>query len=220
MPAIIKAIAFDDAQIKFAADGKQGVFEGYASVFDVVDSDDDIVAPGAFKSALATGARPAMHFNHRKFEIPVGKWTHLEEDSRGLFARGELTPRHSTSEDLKAAMEHGTVTGLSVGMLIDKSGMDIRASGGRIFRTVKTLREISLCTNPANDQAHIDSFKSLDGVESIRDVEDWLRDAAGLSQAQSRGLIARVKSAIRRESEDDGIAALVQQISSFPSTIK
>lgn len=221
MPSITKALSFDEAHIKFAPGGSQGVFEGYASVFDVVDGDGDVVLQGAFKGALAAGPRPAMYFNHRKFEIPVGKWLHLEEDSRGLLARGELTPRQSTSEDLKAALEHGTVTGLSVGMLVDKSGLGVRAGGqGREFRAVKVLREISLCTTPANDQAHIDSMKGLDGVETIRDVEDWLRDAAGLSRQSAQSLIVRVKSAIRRESEDDGVAALVRQINAFPSIVK
>lgn len=222
MPAFTKTIAWDEACLKFAGPST-GVFEGYASVFSVVDSDADIILPGAFKSALAaaTPGRPvAMHFNHKRFEIPVGKWLHLEEDSKGLYARGELTPRHSTAEDLKAAMEHGTVPGMSVGFVAEKSGIDPAPDGGRVFRVIKALREVSLCTTPANEHALVSGMKSIDGLETVRDVEEWLRDAAGLSRTSAQSLIAQVKSAIRRESENDGVAALLQQISSFPSIVK
>lgn len=47
MSNIQKTLAFTDTEIKFSSDGKAGVFEGYASVFDVIDSDGDIILPGA-----------------------------------------------------------------------------------------------------------------------------------------------------------------------------
>lgn len=93
MPSICKTLAFDQAAIKFSSGGAQGIFEGYASVFSVVDSDGDIMEPGAFAAALKTQSRAvAMFFNHRRNEIPVGKWLDLSEDSTGLHVRGELTP--------------------------------------------------------------------------------------------------------------------------------
>jgi hypothetical protein len=53
MPEIVKTLSFDETEIKFTGDGKQGIFEGYASVFNNTDSDGDIILPGAFKNALA-----------------------------------------------------------------------------------------------------------------------------------------------------------------------
>jgi hypothetical protein len=32
-------------------------------------------------------------------------------------------------------------------------------------------KEISVCTFPANELAGVDSMKSIDGIETIRDVE-------------------------------------------------
>ncbi|MFB4634093.1 MULTISPECIES: HK97 family phage prohead protease, partial [Enterobacter cloacae complex] len=49
MPEIVKTLSFDETEIKFTGDGKQGIFEGYASVFNNTDSDGDIILPGAFK---------------------------------------------------------------------------------------------------------------------------------------------------------------------------
>ncbi|MFU2317979.1 HK97 family phage prohead protease [Rahnella sp. PCH160] len=220
MPEINKTLSFDQTEIKFTGDGKQGIFEGYASVFNNTDSDGDIILPGAFKNALANQTRKvAMFFNHKTWDLPVGKWDALEEDSKGLLVRGQLTPGHSGASDLKAAMQHGTVEGMSVGFSVNKDDYSIGTSG-RIFKNVSALREISVCTFPANELAGVSAMKSAEGIETIRDVENWLRDSVGLSKSQAVGMIARFKSAIRSESEGDQdkteIAALIESIQSFP----
>ena len=219
MPSICKTLAFDQAAIKFASGGAQGVFEGYASVFGVVDSDGDIIEPGAFAQALKTQSRAvAMFFNHRRNEIPVGKWLDLAEDSTGLHVRGELTPGNPQSEALKAAMIHGTVGGMSVGFSAAKGDITSIATGYS-FRNVTRLSEISVCTFPANEAATVSTLKSMEAIESIRDAESWLRESAGLSKSESQALIARIKSAVRSESEScdpTEIAALLERLKTFP----
>lgn len=221
MSNIQKTIAFDQAEIKFSGNGTQGVFEGYASVFNKVDSDGDIILPGAFAKALTGQSRAvAMFFNHRRNEIPVGKWLHLEEDSKGLLARGELTPGNPQSEALKSAMQHGTVSGLSVGFLAAVGDFD-RIPTGMSFKSMQRLREISICTEPSNEDASISALKSMETIETIRDAEHWLRDSAGLSKSEALAFIARIKSAVRSDSEGGEISALLQRINSFtPSGIK
>ncbi|OUM30932.1 prohead protease [Pseudomonas putida] len=217
MPSIKKTLAFDQAEIKFASSGAQGVFEGYASVFSVVDGDGDIILPGAFKSALQTQTRQVgMFFNHRTWEIPVGKWLEIAEDSKGLHVRGELTKGHSGAVDLRAAMEHQTVRGMSVNFSARKDDFDLIGTG-RAFKNMASLNEISICTQPANELATVESMKSLEAITSIRDAEHWLRDVAGVSKSESQALIARIKSAVRSESEGgDDIAALIERINTFP----
>lgn len=217
MSNIQKTLAFDQVEIKFDSAGKTGTFEGYASVFGVVDSDGDIILPGAFKKALASQSRQVgMFFNHRTWELPVGKWLMLEEDSKGLLTRGELTPGLSVSTDLRAAMEHKTVEGMSVGFTVFKDDFDL-IDTGRAFKNVQALREISICTFPANEQATIESMKSLESITTIRDVEHWLRDSAGLSKSQALGFIARIKSAVRSDSEGGEITAILNRLKTFPT---
>ncbi|WP_241509669.1 HK97 family phage prohead protease [Pseudomonas ovata] len=212
-----KTLAFDQASIKFASGGTQGVFEGYASVFGVVDSDGDIIEAGAFAQALKTQTRAvAMFFNHRRNEIPVGKWLNLAEDSTGLLVRGELTPGNPQSDALKAAMLHGTVGGMSVGFSATKDDLSPIATGYS-FKNVSRLSEISICTFPANEQATVSALKSMDAIESIRDAENWLRDSAGLSKSEAQAFIARIKSAVRSDSEGGEITAILNRIKSFPS---
>lgn len=220
MSNIQKTLAFTETEIKFSSDGKVGVFEGYASVFDIIDSDGDIILPGAYKKALATQSRQVgMFFNHQTWELPVGKWQNLEEDSKGLTVIGELTPGLSVSNDLRAAMEHKTVEGMSVGFTVTKDDYAL-IDTGRAFKNVQALREISICTFPANEQATIESMKNMESIATIRDVEHWLRDSAGLSKSQALGFIARFKSAVRSDSEGGEITALLERIKSFPSVGK
>ncbi|STQ81149.1 phage prohead protease, HK97 family [Hafnia alvei] len=100
-----------------------------------------------------------MFFNHRAWEIPVGKWEALQEDTKGLLVRGQLTPGHSGASDLKAAMLHGTVEGMSVGFSVTKDDYTLTSNGGRIFKNISALREISVCTFPANELAGVSAIK-------------------------------------------------------------
>ncbi|PKH20226.1 HK97 family phage prohead protease [Enterobacterales bacterium CwR94] len=220
MTDIQKTLAFDQTEIKFTGDGTQGIFEGYASVFNNTDSDGDIILPGAFGKALSGQSRKvAMFFNHRTREIPIGKWDALSEDSKGLYVKGALTPGHSVAADIKAAMQHGTVEGMSVGFSVSKDDYT-RGDTGLVFKNISYLREISVCTFPANELAGVSSLKSIETIKTIRDAEAFLRDSAGLSRAEAQAFIASVKSAGRSEFGGGDIEALSQRITSFAAQLR
>ncbi len=160
-----------------------------------------------------------MFFNHQTRAIPVGKWDAMHEDDKGLFVRGQLTPGLSLAEDLKAAMQHGTVEGMSVGFSVGPDDYTVGTSG-LIFKNISYLREISVCTFPANELAGVTAMKSIDSIKSIRDAEGWLRDSVGLSRSEAQAFIARVKSAGRSEFGSDDIDALAQRINSFAANLR
>ncbi|MNJ81362.1 hypothetical protein D3C77_801420 [compost metagenome] len=59
----------------------------------------------------------------------------------------------------------------------------------------------------------------METIESIRDAESWLRESAGLSKSEAQALIARIKSAVRSDSEGGDpteIAALLERLKTFP----
>ena len=68
------------------------VIAGYACLFGVVDLGRDMVLPGAFRESLArrgpSGVR--LLYQHDPAE-PIGVWTELAEDARGLYVRGRLS---------------------------------------------------------------------------------------------------------------------------------
>ena len=212
---LIKTLNFDETELTMKK-GK-GVFEGYASLFDVRDSEGDAFLKGAFVDAIesqSVGRKTAMHFNHQSYELPIGKWLSIEEDSKGLFVVGELTPNLSKANDIAAAAEHGTVTGLSVAGYTNQESFIAHPDGRDIIK-VQALREISVCVHPMLDVAQMSMRKSLDGIDTIRGIEDWLRDSARFSKSEAQAFISRFKSALLSDSEAEQKQALLAKIQSF-----
>ncbi len=192
-----KTLKLSDVDLKM--EGDVGTFAGYASVFGGVDSYGDTIIKGAFESTLRANGKPKMFFNH-EWGMPIGKYLTVKEDDHGLYVEGELTPNLSLSSDVRAAMKHGTLDGLSIGGYV-KSGDYDETENGRVIRKWAKLLEISPVVFPADGAARIDgsTVKSFDltdaieGIESVRDLESFLRDAGGLSKGASIALVARVK---------------------------
>lgn len=218
-----KNLVLDNVGLKFAKNDT-GAFSGYASVFGGVDSYRDTIMPGAYKSVIeriqAGAARmPKMFINHKSYELPVGKWLSMEEDDKGLFMFGELTPGMDEAKTVKAAMQHGTIDGLSIGYGLNRDDVEmVEKEDGmvRVIKNVSELYEISIVTYPADDAARVDlsSVKSaLDQVESIKDFEDFLREAGGFSKSLATATASRAKRLFSQsESEKSKLPDELQRI--------
>lgn len=210
----------NNAELKFATN--QASFEGYASVFGGVDSYNDTIQRGAFAEVIKSGKKPKMFENHKSWEIPIGKWLHMEEDSKGLLVRGEFTPGNPRAEMVRAAMLHGTVDGLSIGFRM--TGKDYEVEGNhRVIKNISELIEISAVTFPADDAARVDlnSVKSeLDNIESIQELEAFLREAGGFSKGLAVATVARFRKVFGVESKVDmskELAAEIDKLLRIPS---
>jgi HK97 family phage prohead protease len=205
-----KTLTLDAVDLKMQGDS--GKFTGYASVFGGVDSYGDTIVKGAFAETLKGNGMPKMFYNHQ-WDMPVGKWTLAKEDDHGLYVEGELTPGHSKAGDVRAAMKHGTIDGLSIGGYIQKGDFD-ETETGRIVRKWGNLMEISPVVFPADNAARADTtnMKSADvleiieHIESLRDFESFLRDAGGLSKGAALALTARAKAILVQGEPDHGDA--------------
>lgn len=194
-----KHLSLSDADLK--VEGDTGRFAGYASVFGGVDSHGDTIVRGAFASTLRANGMPKMFFNHDWSSIPVGKWTKAQEDDHGLLVEGEFTPGLAAAEAVRAAMKHGTLDGLSIGGFV-KVGDYEQTEAGRVIRKWARLVEVSPVVFPADSAARVDlsSVKGADMLDAlaeaqtIREIEQLLRDAAGLSKSAAAALVARVKA--------------------------
>ena len=218
-----KTLNLENCSLKFAGNGA-GTFSGYASVFGGVDSYNDTILPGAYKSVIeriqaGASRMPKMFINHRSWELPVGKWTKAYEDEKGLFMEGELTPGNPQAAIVKAAMQHDTVDGLSIGYTLSADDVEYLDKDGekiRVIKNISDLAEVSIVTFPADDSARVDlsSVKSaLDGIESIKDLEDFLREAGGFSKSLATATASRAKRIFtQRESEELQLPQDLQQI--------
>ena len=122
-------------------------FQGYASLFGIVDQGGDVILPGAFAASLrASGPRGVrMLFQHDPGK-PVGVWLSLVEDGRGLKVHGRLTKGASRSDDLARLIADGAIDGLSIGFRARAVRRD-RPTGLRRLVAIDLI-EISLVTFP------------------------------------------------------------------------
>lgn len=187
-------------------------FEGYGSVFGVLDAYGDIVEPGAFTDTLQkshqSGVMPAMLWQHNAAS-PIGVWTEMDEDAYGLHVVGELADT-TLGNEAYTLMKMGALSGLSIGYSVVRDEYD-RKRDARLLKQIN-LWEVSPVTFPANSDARVDSVKNTDG--GYRGLERILRDA-GFSRSQSKLIASRGLGALREAeaneimlSEED-VAALV-----------
>ncbi|MEH2505603.1 HK97 family phage prohead protease [Bradyrhizobium sp. AZCC 1578] len=136
-----------------------GVFTGYASKFDEQDLGRDIVKPGAFAKALASKPLPKIKMlrNHDTSE-PIGVWTSLIEDERGLKATGQLILDTTRGRETYSLLKAGALDGLSIGYRATKDTFD-RIKNVRLLQEVD-LFEISVVTFPMLPSATVSRVKS------------------------------------------------------------
>lgn len=222
MSVIYKSIPLTGVELKL--EGETRKFKGYASTFNGNDSYGDTILPGAYKKTLATDGMPKMFFGH-DWGLPIGKWLSAVEDEKGLLVEGELTPGNPQSDSVLAALKHGTVDGLSIGFMLKREDYESKKDGGRIIKQVSRLFEISVVNFPADEDARVESVKSedIDEINSIRDLENFLRDAGGFSKSVATGLVAKAKKlfADQRESEAEEKAAnaLLERLKAFENSL-
>lgn len=139
---------------------EDGIFSGYASVYNVEDNHNDIVLSGAFCNSLKKqkyGRDIKLLWQHDTSE-PIGVFTKMVEDDIGLFVEGKLLLNVSRAKEAYSLMKEGALDGLSIGFTIKDSEIDEKTGNRTIIEA--DLWEVSLVTFPANESARITSFKT------------------------------------------------------------
>jgi len=152
---------------------------------------------GAFSMTLAehkaAGTLPVMLWMHRMDQIP-GKWTAMEEDSKGLYVKGAFAPT-TLGNDARALLKMDALRGLSIGyQVLDAT---FRADGVRLIKEAD-LFEVSIVSIPMNPKAQVGAVKSLlleqreDGglAELKRECEKFLR-TQGLAKQSAMERVAK-----------------------------
>ena len=181
-----------DLSFEIKAVSDDGLFSGYASVFDNVDSYGDIVRKGAFVESIgeweAKGKMPPILWNHDPSD-PIGVYTKMQEDDKGLFVEGRLliddVPR---AKQTHALMKAGVIDGLSIGYRVKEYLYNVDEEVTELIKL--SLREVSIVTFPANPETRIEAVKSrLDAGElpTLPEFEKFLREA-GFSKSQATAI--------------------------------
>lgn len=198
---------------------ERGSFEGLASVYGNVDLGDDIVEVGAFKEYALTRDGAIRVLDSHNTRMPVGKGK-LTDTHVGLAIKGQLNLAIGRAREVHELMKDHIIDGLSIGYdVIRPGGEEYDANGKRLLKRLK-LWEVSLTAFPMNQSALVATVKSFERINSVRDLEDQLRDAVGLSRAQAKlhaGAIWKTLSGQRDAGGDDeeisdDVAAMIERL--------
>lgn len=197
-----KTFALEVKQLTEGGDGDRS-FSGYASTFGNVDRVGDIVEPGAFAKSLdrhkSGGRMPALLLHH-DLRRPVGVWTDMNEDLKGLNVSGRLTKGVRDADEAYALLKDGALHSLSIGYNVVREEYD-RKTGVNHLHEVE-LHEVSIVTIPANPAALVGTVKDAEGNPNIRELELVLRDA-GLSRREAKALLAEGFKAVAKANDDE-----------------
>ena len=138
----------------------KGIIVGYASCFDKVDQQRDIIAKGAFSKTLRawhlSGKKPKMLWQHHPHE-PIGIWTHLKQDDFGLYVQGRLALGVALADEAYLLLKEQILDGLSIGFRTIQAVQD-RSRKARLILDIDLI-EISLVTFGANLDARVHGVK-------------------------------------------------------------
>jgi uncharacterized protein len=161
--------------------GEAGEFCGYLSTFGNIDAVNDVCMPGCFAKSLAAhkaaGTAPALFWAHDAGE-PIGEWTSLAENEKGLITTGKLWIGCGIPKAEQAwRMIRGTgPKGLSIGYRTLESGND-HATGVRSLLEIDLI-EGSITPFPANPMATVTGAKSASNkLSDIRSLIGAIRAA-------------------------------------------
>lgn len=199
-----------DAPFELKGLEADGSFSGYGSVFGIEDSYKEVVAPGAFERTLREweqkGRFPSLLWQHDQRQ-PIGVWTKMQEDGKGLYVEGMLLKDDVfRAKEAYALMKAGALSGLSIGFVTRGDSFDEKTR-------IRTLNEIdlwecSICTFPANDAARIGAVKAAlkaGELPTIQEFERHLRES-GFTRSQALLIASKgYKALAQSESEDDGL---------------
>jgi uncharacterized protein len=211
----LKKLVFE-SEIK--AENNKGIFTGYGSIFGNEDQGNDIMQKGAFTKSLMNRpvSKVKMLYQHKTDE-PIGVFTEIYEDSKGLFVKGQLAMGTQRGREAYELLKMGALDGMSIGFRADpeKQGYNENKRGVRTLKEVD-LMEISLVTFPMNESALIETVKG--NAKNIREWEKILREAGGLSRTEAKiGAKALSESLSQRDAGDDNkqLADLINKVANI-----
>jgi len=174
-----------------------GEFEGYGSVFGVVDLGMDVVERGAFTKTIQERPNIKLLWQHDQKQ-PIGIFTEAYEDDHGLYMKGQLNLDVRQGREAYALLKQGAMDGMSIGYQTVKYRTD-EESGIRYITELK-LWETSLVTFPMNEVAQVSAVKSA--------VEDLTEEQT----TQVMSFINALKGADNTEESASGINNLIKAL--------
>lgn len=165
-------------------DGKKGIVTGYFSDFNSIDSDGDIIKPGAFQKSISQNgpqsSKPRIkHLLNHDSSKPLGVLEVLKEDNKGLYYESRLGT-HSLGVDFIKMVDSGLITEHSIGFQTIKYNQLKpwnewkQGEAARELTELKLYEGSSLTAWGANMNTPLTGLKTEQKVKKINDRIDVL----------------------------------------------
>jgi HK97 family phage prohead protease len=159
------------AELKFAGNEQSGEFEGYGSVYDILDSHKDVIVKGAFDASLAEhatkGTMPGLYVEHSAYTggdpLPVGVYTEMKSDEHGLKVKGKISALDTDyGRRVYGLMRDGALKGMSIAYAVPPGGARMGKKQGEPRRTLTAinLHSVDIVRDPSNSAARIQELKT------------------------------------------------------------
>lgn len=156
------------------ADMKLGIVTGYASSFNTMDSDNDIIMPGAFSKTISeqgpNSSQPRIkHLLNHNTSQPVGNPTSLKEDGYGLLYESKVGT-HALGVDFLKMVDSGLITEHSIGFRPVRKTLTNPEADWK--DQVTHIHEVKLYEFSSLTAWGSNQYTPLIGVKSKQTVED------------------------------------------------
>lgn len=174
-------------------DADEGIVSGYLSAFGNIDSDGDMIMPGAFKRTIQEwgpqGRKRIKHYLDHDNTKSVGVFTVLREDDYGLYYESKAGD-WTNGIDFFKMVKAGAITEHSIGF---RTLRKEKAEGHTKITEIKLFEGSSLQGHGANEFTPIMGFKSLDDFEAYFDRMEYAIKNGTLSEDS----LSRVESYLK-----------------------
>lgn len=187
----------------------EGIIHGYLSTYNDVDSYGTYAVKGCFDKSIEAfekGEMIPILWMHDRTK-PIGRWTALKSDEKGLFGEGKLTLEDPQAQIALAHLKDGSLQGLSIGFLLDYDTITYNEELDAYGMNEVELKEASIVTFPANKNAKVTHIKNEDSnMENLRSELDKIN---GNISAEAE------KNKVR----DEAIAAIQKELANLKNPI-
>jgi HK97 family phage prohead protease len=211
---------FLDFKTELITTEDDGTFEGYGSVFNNTDLGNDVIKEGAFTKTLRKkGPKGVKLLYQHKADEPIGVLDEIMEDRKGLRVQGRLAMNTQKGKEVYELMKMGAIDGLSIGYRVAPKGAHYDEKGKRRMLKEVDLMEISAVTFPMNPRAKIMGVKG-EGKHNIREWEEFLREAGGLSRSESKVIAGAVMKLWDQREVDSEQKDVINSITNLTKILK
>jgi HK97 family phage prohead protease len=169
----VEKVEIKNTKFELKASG-ENYFEGYASVFNNIDSHDDIIEAGAFTKTIKENKNRIKILWQHDMKEPIGLPEVMEEDSKGLYVKGKISMT-DTGRKALTLIQDGVITEMSIGFDIVKK--DYRKVNNKDVRVLKEIKlwEFSPVTFASNNLAKIVKLNQM--IESVGNERHLIEQA-------------------------------------------